>query len=144
MVSPTLQTIPARHGLATHLLSGQTVKIINTHGAQVIDTWAFTLHPSSSKQILTQMSMPHTHASLNKLHPRVGDHLYNNEKEKMFEVVEDTFLGFHDTLVSACDRGRYRELGVKDWEGHRNCANNLREGLIALGKSVLPFPSLRE
>ncbi|EMC97989.1 hypothetical protein BAUCODRAFT_129775 [Baudoinia panamericana UAMH 10762] len=38
-----LQTIPARHGVATFVPAGQIIKIINTSGTQVIDTWAFAL-----------------------------------------------------------------------------------------------------
>lgn len=38
------QTIPARHGTATYVPKGQTIKIINTSGTQVFDTWAFALH----------------------------------------------------------------------------------------------------
>ena len=34
-------TIPARRGKATHLAKGQTVKVINIYGHQVVDTWAF-------------------------------------------------------------------------------------------------------
>jgi len=37
------QTIPARHGIATFVPKGHTVKIINTYGRQVVDTWAFAL-----------------------------------------------------------------------------------------------------
>lgn len=37
------QTIPARHGTATFVPAGQTIKIINTSGTQVVDTWAFAL-----------------------------------------------------------------------------------------------------
>ena len=37
------QLIPARHGVATFVPAGQTIKIINTSGTQVIDTWAFAL-----------------------------------------------------------------------------------------------------
>ncbi|MEE9146164.1 MAG: DUF1989 domain-containing protein, partial [Candidatus Tectomicrobia bacterium] len=33
-------TIPARRGKATTLKQGQQVRVINTHGQQVIDTWA--------------------------------------------------------------------------------------------------------
>jgi len=33
--------IPARSGKATHLKKGQAIKIINSHGHQVFDTWAF-------------------------------------------------------------------------------------------------------
>ena len=47
------------------------------------------------------------------------------------EIVEDTTEGVHDTLIAACDDARYKELG--GGEGHRNCADNLVEGLGALG-----------
>ncbi len=33
--------IPARKGKAAFVAQGQTVKVINTHGEQVVDTWAF-------------------------------------------------------------------------------------------------------
>lgn len=38
-----IQTIPARHGVATFVPAGQVIKIINTSGTQVVDTWAFAL-----------------------------------------------------------------------------------------------------
>ena len=38
------QTIQARHGVATFVPQGYTIKIINTYGKQVVDTWAFALH----------------------------------------------------------------------------------------------------
>ena len=37
-----MDTIPARRGKATYLKQGQSIRIINTHGEQVVDTWAFT------------------------------------------------------------------------------------------------------
>ena len=36
-----LITIPARGGKAISIRQGQAVKVINTHGSQVVDTWAF-------------------------------------------------------------------------------------------------------
>ena len=66
----TLTTIPAKHGIATHLKAGQTIKVINTHGTQVVDTWAFTL--DGDGKVGSQMSMQHTRASLNKIIPKVG------------------------------------------------------------------------
>ncbi|KAK0105285.1 hypothetical protein ONS95_004330 [Cadophora gregata] len=137
-MAPT--TIPARHGIATPLLAGQTIKVINTSGTQVVDTWAFLLSsfpPSSSSHIISQMSMQHTRASLNKIIPKVGDGLYSNERVKMLTVVEDTTPGTHDTLIAACDRQRYEELG--GGSEHRNCADNLVEGLGALGLKAPQF-----
>ncbi|PMD57740.1 Aminomethyltransferase [Hyaloscypha bicolor E] len=142
-MSSQLTAIPARHGIATPLRAGQTIKIINTYGTQVVDTWAFTLSsfpPSSStppSEIATQMSMQHTRASLNRIIPKVGDGLYDNKRRKLLEIVEDTTEGVHDTLIAACDDARYRELG--GGEGHRNCADNLVEGLGALGIKAPQF-----
>ena len=46
-----LQTIPARHGTATFVPAGQTIKIVNTSGTQVVDTWAFALpNPDGYKE----------------------------------------------------------------------------------------------
>jgi uncharacterized protein YcgI (DUF1989 family) len=126
-------TIPARHGIATHLKAGQTIKVINTHGTQVVDTFAFTL--SSPSTISTQLSMQHTRASLNKIIPQPGDGLYNNKREKLLTVVEDTSGGVHDTMIAACDQQRYEELGGSS--EHRNCADNLVEGLKAIGSFFL-------
>ncbi|CZR63743.1 uncharacterized protein PAC_13640 [Phialocephala subalpina] len=129
MASQTL--IPARHGIATHLKAGQTIKIINTHGTQVVDTFAFTLSPTNLTLIDTQLSMQHTRASLNKIIPQVGDGVYNNKREKLLTVMEDTSGGIHDTMIAACDQQRYEELG--GGSEHRNCADNLVEGLVAIG-----------
>jgi uncharacterized protein YcgI (DUF1989 family) len=52
----------------------------------------------------------------------------------MLTIVEDTTEGIHDTLIAACDKHRYIELG--GGSNHRNCADNLVEGLSALGISL--------
>lgn len=142
-----LHVIPARRGIATLLPRGRSVKIINTTGTQVIDTWAFTLPPGGSGGnhlslptiTLQYLSMAHTHAALCKLVPGVGDTLVSNERKGIVTVVEDTTGGAHDTLVAACDRWKYEQLGGE--VGHRNCADNLVEGLQALRMFFgLPFP----
>lgn len=43
MSKEDLQEIPARHGTATFVPKGSTIKIVNSSGTQVIDTWAFVL-----------------------------------------------------------------------------------------------------
>jgi hypothetical protein len=37
----------------------------------------------------------------------------------------------HDTFMAACDRRRYELLGVKGY--HRNCCDNMMEGMFAIG-----------
>jgi uncharacterized protein YcgI (DUF1989 family) len=126
---PTQQTIPAHHGTGTTVPAGRTIKIVNTYGTQIIDTFAFTISPN--KEIVTQMSMDHSRAIMSRTTIRQGDGLYNNLREKLFIVTEDTTVGHHDMLIPACDAARYRQLGCKEY--HRNCADNLVEGLEALG-----------
>lgn len=42
-MSGELQTIPARHGVATFVPRNRTIKVINTYGKQVVSMWAFSL-----------------------------------------------------------------------------------------------------
>src|ERR1700753_2783178 len=48
------QTILARHGTATYVPKGHTIKIINTYGRQVVDTWAFALHAPPTAEEMEQ------------------------------------------------------------------------------------------
>jgi uncharacterized protein YcgI (DUF1989 family) len=54
-------------------------------------------------------------------------------------VVEDTTPGIHDTLLAACDRYRYEQLGCKDY--HDNCTDNLAAALKGLGASTPETPA---
>ncbi|GAB7353412.1 hypothetical protein MBLNU459_g3884t1 [Dothideomycetes sp. NU459] len=136
-------TIPARKGAAAHLKKGQTIEIINTHGTQVVDTWAFSVDLADSTMsppAPQYMSMQHTRCSLSKLVPRVGDALRSNERKPMLVLLEDTTPGDHDTLISACDRWRYQELGaVGPGEYHDNCADNMVAAMKDLGVVPPPF-----
>ncbi|KAK7523765.1 hypothetical protein IWZ03DRAFT_302299 [Phyllosticta citriasiana] len=39
-----IQTVPARHGIATFVPRDHSLKVINTYGTQTVDLWAFALH----------------------------------------------------------------------------------------------------
>ena len=76
-----METIPARRGKATYVKQGQSIRIVNTLGKQVVDTWAFTAG------MLTEfMSMEHTRATLTRMMPRVGDGLYTNRRRKILTM----------------------------------------------------------
>ena len=129
-----METIPARRGKATHLRRGQSIRIVNTHGAQVVDTWAFTAG------MLTEfMSMEHTRATLTSLRPKVGDGLYTNRRRKILTMTGDTSRGDHDTLMAACDSERYILLGVKEY--HDTCTDNLFAAMQALALTPPECPS---
>ena len=129
-----LQTIPARSGRAAPVARGQKVKVVNTHGQQVIDTWAF-----AQRDLREFMSMEHTRATLTKMRPQVGDALYSNRRRSILTLVEDTSPGVHDTLMAACDDYRYGLLGCTEY--HDNCTDNLAAALRELGLTPPETPS---
>jgi hypothetical protein len=48
------QTIQARHGIATYVPKGHTIKVINTYGRQVVDLWGFALHGAPTRDEMEQ------------------------------------------------------------------------------------------
>lgn len=122
--------IPAREGKAALLGKGQRIKLINTHGTQVVDTWAF-----NRADLGEFMSMEHTRTSIEKVIPKVGDVMRTNRRRPILTFLEDTSPGIHDTLLAACDRYRYELLGCKEY--HDNCSDNLH---AALGELKLKAP----
>ena len=63
-----LYEVPARSSRAIRLSPGQTLRIVNTHGSQVVDTWAVALEDPDEV-----LSMQHTRAGLLRLCPQRGD-----------------------------------------------------------------------
>lgn len=129
-----LVRLPARRGVAIRLKRGQTIKLINTHGQQVVDTWAF--NPDDLSEV---MSMEHSRPFWLKLNPRQGDSLVTNKRRKILTLIEDTSPGIHDTLVAACDPTRYEQLGVIGH--HDSCNENLFLALDAIGLVTPETPS---
>lgn len=126
--------IPARKGKVARLRRGQTVKIVNTMGQQVVDTWAF-----DALDLGEFMSMEHSRVALGHIIPAVGDTLVTNRRRPILTLVEDSSGGVHDTLFAACDRWRYELLGC---EGHHdNCTDNLAAALAELGFAVPATPA---
>jgi len=126
--------IPARRGKATRLSAGQSVKIVNTYGQQVVDTWAF-----NAADIGEFMSMEHTRIYIGRIIPKIGDALVTNRRRPILRLTEDNSGGIHDTLVAACDRWRYDLLGCPTY--HDNCTDNLAAGLGELGLAPPETPS---
>jgi len=100
-------TIPARKGLALRVPKGQRYKVLNTHGTQIVDHWAF-----NGADVKEFMSMEHCRVAIDKLTPVVGDAMVTNKRRPIITLVEDTSPGVHDTLVAACDIYRYQQLGA--------------------------------
>jgi uncharacterized protein len=127
--------IPGGEGKAFVLPRGHAVKLINTHGSQVVDTWALNQHDVSE-----YLSVEHTRRMLFKLFPTRGDILYSNRRTPLLRMEEDTSPGRHDMLLACCDRWLYRHYGCAP--GHRNCRDNFADALFeaGFGSALVPNP----
>lgn len=119
-------TIPARKGKAARLEAGERIRLINVHGTQVVDTWAF-----AADDMAEFMSMEHSRAAIGHIVPAVGDVMVTNRRRPILTLIEDSSPGVHDTLIAACDRYRYELLGCAGY--HDNCTDNLAAALAELG-----------
>jgi len=128
-----LYTVPARCGCAVRLRKGQVIRIINTPGSQVCDTWLF-----NSDDLSEFSSMEHTRAYIDKIIPKQGDALVTNLRRPIGTLLTDTSPGVHDTLIAACDLHRYTNLGVTEY--HDSCADNMRLALNAIGLRAREVP----
>ncbi len=129
-----LITIPARSGKAEIISLGQSFQVVNTYGAQVVDTWAFNLHDLNEFQ-----SNEHTRPTLLNMTFKPGDCLYTNRRRPIIEVEEDISGGVHDLLMAACDNYRYKLLGCTEY--HDNCQDNLIQAMKDIGLETPEIPS---
>ena len=73
--------VPARSGKAVKLPAGWSVKLVNTFGSQVVDTFAFNMH-----DLAEHLSMEHTRVMLGRLNPRKGDQLFSNRRRPLLRM----------------------------------------------------------
>lgn len=121
--------IPGGRAAALHLCRGQAVRLVNTHGTQVVDTWCLAADDTSE-----YLSVEHTRRMLGRLFPRQGDGLYSNRRNILLRIEFDSSDCRHDMLVACCDRWLYAFYGCPP--GHANCHDNFIEALAQHG--VLP------
>ena len=125
-------TVPAGHGKTFRVAKGQFITVIDSEGQQAADFVAVNADDLNEK-----LSPVHTRQHLRSLFFKPGDALWSSENRPMLRIVSDT-IGTHDANVPACDRTRFSvDFGV---EGHRNCVDNLLEGMKAHGISYYSLP----
>ncbi|MEI9412913.1 urea carboxylase-associated family protein [Mesorhizobium salmacidum] len=127
MSQPETTVLPARKGIAFEVRRGSRLKIINTHGSQVLDTWAFALGDMKE-----YMSMEHTRSATSRIIPATGDTYVSNQFTPMLTVIEDTSPGVHDTLMCCCSRKTYERLKYEGY--HDNCNDNFHAALEGVGR----------
>ena len=134
MTASALIEIPAGRGAAVALAAGEALRLINTFGSQVVDTWALNRHDISE-----YLSVEHTRRMLFDLFPGKGDRLFSNRRTPMLLIEEDSSGVRHDMLLACCDSWLYRHYGCA--EGHANCHDNFLAALAAIGVETKHVPN---
>ena len=118
--------VPATTARAVRVAAGRRVRVLNSEGGQVVDTWAFC-----SPDVAEYLSMAHSRSATYRIYFRVGDVLVTNRFRPMLRIVEDTSPGRHDTLHAACSAESNRFFGAQ--RPTPNCEDNLGAALAKLG-----------
>ncbi|WP_116083453.1 DUF1989 domain-containing protein [Tropicimonas sp. IMCC34011] len=127
--------VPAREARMVALAAGDIVDVVNTHGGQVVDTWAF---PQDAPD--EYMSMEHSRILHYRMTFRPGDVLCTDTWRTILTFMEDTSPGVHDTLCPACCAPSYEIFyGHKGY--HDNCADNLRAAFDRMGRRPPRIPT---
>lgn len=122
-------------GIALSLRAEERVKLINTFGSQVVDTWCLADADPSE-----YLSVEHTRRMLGRLFPTEGDRLFSNRRRPLLLIERDTSRCRHDMLLACCDPWLYQFYGCPP--GHANCRDNFTAALQERGiaSSLVPNP----
>ena len=126
--------IPARTGTAVLVSKGARIKITNTFGSQVVDTWALNADDTSE-----YLSVEHTRRMTGKIFVESKDNFWSNRRNSMLTFEVDTSPGRHDMLVACCDRWLYQHLACAP--DHANCHDNYLDAISRLGIGPRPVPN---
>ena len=89
-------TIPALKPWSSRILKGQTLRIVDSHGQQAVDTLFY-----NAADLQERYSSQDTLRAQGAAYIDRGTHLMSNEGRTMLRLVADT-CGLHDTSAGAC------------------------------------------
>ena len=128
-----LVPIPPGTARGVMVKAGDLVRVVNTKGHQVVDTWAFcTADP------LEFLSMEHSRSATYRILFKPGDTLVSTRFRPMLTILADTSPGLHDTLHAACSAESNRFFGMASIRP--NCEDNLKEVMAERRVRLGPIP----
>ncbi len=128
-----LERIPPGEARGVTVEAGDIVRIVNTEGHQVVDTWA-----SCTADPFEFLSMEHSRSATYRILFRPGDTLVSVRFRPMLTILADTSPGIHDTLHAACSAESNRFFGMAAIRP--NCEENLKEVMAERGVRLGPIP----
>lgn len=129
----TTTTIEAGTAQAVDLAKGDVVRVVNSEGHQVVDTWAFAADRPSD-----HLSMEHSRSATYRILYQPGDTLVSASFRPMLTILADTSPGIHDTLHAACSAESNVFYGAP--ASHPNCQDNLKGVMADRGVDLVTIP----
>jgi len=96
MAGSELKLIPARRGRAARLKAGQSIKIINTHGQQVVDTWCF-----NAEDLREFLSMEHLRPTIERIFARKLDKVLDDYDLILCDCAPNLMTGTQNALYAS-------------------------------------------
>ena len=118
--------ITPQSGEAFRLRQGEILRVIDPHGEQVSDLFAFK-DGDSACALSSGRSIDYA----GKIFLSTGDILYSNDSRKMFTILEDS-VGRHDFLLTPCSQEMF-EILYHHQGHHPSCFENLRRSFEPFG-----------
>ena len=122
----TTLRIEPQSGIGFKIKQGQTIRIIDVEGEQVVDLFCF-----ADKEVKEKLSSGHTTDYNGKIYLSKGDVLYSNRSNPMFAIIEDQ-VGKHIMLYAPCSQKMF-EISYGVSQAHPNCLENLVTNLEKYG-----------
>jgi uncharacterized protein len=118
---------------AVNVTAGQVVRVVNTQGHQVVDTWAFSVG-----DLREHLSMEHSRSATYRILYQPGDVLVSTHFRPMLTILADTSPGIHDTLHAACSAESNVFYGAPAEDP--NCQDNLKGVMAERGLALDSIP----
>ncbi|MDM9625501.1 urea carboxylase-associated family protein [Rhizobium sp. S152] len=128
------ETVPASRGRAFQMKAGQFAVITNTHGNQVVDTWAL-----AAEDRFETSSLDHTRSVNSNIFFTEGMALISSRRRAMLTMIRDSAKVRHDTLLCPCNHELYQQLGCQEY--HRSCTDNFHEAISEYGIELPQTPA---
>ena len=129
-----MNRIPPRSGTAFEIRAGQRLRVVDPEGQQVSDMVSF--NAADTREYL---SSGRTIDYASRQFIGLGDPLYSNRSNVMWEIVEDT-CGRHDFTLTPCSREMFIKLYGPE-HAHPGCFGNLAGALepYGIGPDMVPI-----
>ena len=125
--------IPAGEARSVTLSEGEVVRVVNSEGHQVVDTWAFC-----GADLDEHLSMEHSRSATYRILFKPEDVLVSTRFRPMLTILDDTSPGIHDTLHAACSTESNVFYGAPP--DNPNCQDNLKDVLAGFGRQCETIP----